>query len=134
MTRDGTFTGGLGAKAKPECFSRCKSHLDDADIVIAFLDGLLVDDGAAWQIGYFYANKSPEQKIIGIRPDFRRAGESQGVREMNWKRTSNSIRSHYLHTEGKKGQPSSCRPLDFLAGQEGFEPPTLGFGVRCSNR
>jgi nucleoside 2-deoxyribosyltransferase len=26
-----------------------------------------VDDGTAWEIGYFYAKKSAEQKIIGIR-------------------------------------------------------------------
>jgi nucleoside 2-deoxyribosyltransferase len=38
-----------------------------------------VDDGTAWEIGYFYARKSPEQKIIGIRTDFRRAGESKGA-------------------------------------------------------
>ena len=69
----------LGANAKVEIFSRCKSHLDDADIVIALLDGSQVDDGTAWEIGYFYAKKSPEQKIIGIRTDFRRAGESEGA-------------------------------------------------------
>jgi len=69
----------LGAKAKLEIFSRCKSHLDDADIVIALLDGSQVDDGTAWEIGYFYAKKSAEQKIIGIRTDFRRAGESEGA-------------------------------------------------------
>ena len=38
-----------------------------------------VDDGIVWEIGYFYARKSPEQKIIGIRTDFRRAGESSGA-------------------------------------------------------
>jgi len=69
----------FGEKAKHDIFSRCKSHLDDADIVIALLDGSLVDDGTAWETGYFYARKSPEQKIIGIRTDFRRAGESQGA-------------------------------------------------------
>ncbi|MGA2403383.1 MAG: nucleoside 2-deoxyribosyltransferase [Syntrophobacteraceae bacterium] len=69
----------LGSKAKLEIFSRCKSHLDDADIVIALLDACQVDDGTAWEIGYFYARKSPEQKIIGIRTDFRRAGESEGA-------------------------------------------------------
>jgi nucleoside 2-deoxyribosyltransferase len=67
----------LGSKAKLEIFSRCKSHLDDADMVIALLDGSQVDDGTAWETGYFYAGKSPEQKIIGIRTDFRRAGESE---------------------------------------------------------
>ena len=68
----------LGDQAKHEIFTRCKSHLDDADMVIALLDGSQVDDGTAWEIGYFYAKKLPEQKIIGIRTDFRRAGESEG--------------------------------------------------------
>ena len=57
----------LGAAAKGEIFSRCKSHLDDADIVIALRDGSQVDDGTASETGYFYAKTSPEQKIIGIR-------------------------------------------------------------------
>ena len=70
----------LGPKGKLEIFYRCKSHLDDADIVIALLDGSQVDDGTAWEIGYFFARKSPEQKIIGILTDFRRAGESEGGR------------------------------------------------------
>ncbi len=69
----------LGSKAKLDIFSRCKSHLDNADLVIALLDGSQVDDGTAWEIGYFYARKSPEQKIIGIMTDFRRAGESEGA-------------------------------------------------------
>ena len=47
--------------------------------MIALLDGPQVDDGTAWEIGYFYARRSPEQKIIGIRTDFRRAGESEGA-------------------------------------------------------
>jgi nucleoside 2-deoxyribosyltransferase len=42
--------------------------------LIALLDGSQVDDGAAWEIGYLYARKSPEQKIIGIRTDHGRAG------------------------------------------------------------
>ena len=69
----------LGEHAKVEIFSRCKSNLDGADLMIALLDGSQVDDGTAWGIGYFCAKKSPEQKIIGIRTDFRRAGESEGA-------------------------------------------------------
>ena len=38
----------LGEHAKVEIFSRCKSHLDDTDLVIALLDGSQVDDGTAW--------------------------------------------------------------------------------------
>ena len=69
----------LGVNAKYEIFSRCKSHLHDVDLVIALLDGTQVDDGTAWEIGYFYARKLPEQTIIGIRTDFRNAGESRGA-------------------------------------------------------
>ena len=61
----------LGEKAQFEIFSRCKSHLDNTDLLIALLDGSQVDDGTAWEIGYFFARKSPEQKIIGILTDFR---------------------------------------------------------------
>jgi len=46
---------------------------------IAVKHGSQVDDGTAWEIGYFYARKSSEQKIIGIRTDFRRAGECEGA-------------------------------------------------------
>ena len=63
----------FGAKAKHEIFFRCKSYLDGADLLIALLDGSQVDDGTSWEIGYFPARKSPEQKIIGIRTDFRLA-------------------------------------------------------------
>ena len=69
----------LGEKAKFEIFSRCRSNLEDSDILIALLDGTQVDDGTAWEIGYFYAKKLPEQKIIGIRTDFRRSGECEGA-------------------------------------------------------
>jgi nucleoside 2-deoxyribosyltransferase len=68
----------LGRLAKDEIFSRCKSHLDGTDLVIALLDGSQVDDGTAWEIGYYYALK--RGKIIGIRTDFRRAGESDGAK------------------------------------------------------
>jgi nucleoside 2-deoxyribosyltransferase len=47
--------------------------------MIALLDGPQVDDGTAWEIGYFSPKKSSEQKIIGIRTDFRMAGESRGA-------------------------------------------------------
>jgi nucleoside 2-deoxyribosyltransferase len=72
----------LGPKAKLEIFSRCKAHLDDAGMLIALLlDGPQVDDGTAWEIGYFYARKSPEQKIIGVRTDFRAS------RRESWRRS-----------------------------------------------
>lgn len=69
----------LGERAKSEIFSRCKSHLDDADLLIALLDGSQVDDGTAWEVGYFYRGKPEGAKIIGVRTDFRHAGESAGA-------------------------------------------------------
>ncbi len=47
--------------------------------MIALLDGPQVDDGTAFEIGYFYAKRRHDQKIIGIRTDFRRAGECEGA-------------------------------------------------------
>lgn len=69
----------LGADAKYEIFSRCKSHLHNADLLIALLDGPQTDDGTAWEVGYFYRGKTEGAKIIGIRTDFRNAGESVGA-------------------------------------------------------
>jgi nucleoside 2-deoxyribosyltransferase len=66
----------LGEKSKFEIFFRCRSELERAGIVIAVLDGPQVDDGTAWEIGYFYRNRPAHSLIIGIRTDFRKAGES----------------------------------------------------------
>jgi nucleoside 2-deoxyribosyltransferase len=66
----------LGSEARTEIFRRCKDGLDNARIVVALLDGTQVDDGTAWEIGYFFSRKSAGQTIIGIRTDFRKAGES----------------------------------------------------------
>ena len=71
------------AKAKHEIFSRSKSHLDAAGIVIALTDDSLADDGTALQAGDFQAKKSSEQKIIEIRTDSRRVGESEGTVGIN---------------------------------------------------
>ena len=68
----------LGAKGKYKIFEDCRSSLDSADILVAVLDGSQVDDGTAWEIGYFYArNQDKAERIIGIRTDFRRAGENE---------------------------------------------------------
>jgi nucleoside 2-deoxyribosyltransferase len=47
--------------------------MNDCDIMVAILDGPQVDDGTAWEVGYFF---SQGKRIFGIRTDFRRAGES----------------------------------------------------------
>ena len=58
---------------------RFPEHLDTADMMIALLGGSQVDDGTAWEIGYCFAKKWPEEKIIGVRTDLHRAGESEGA-------------------------------------------------------
>jgi nucleoside 2-deoxyribosyltransferase len=47
--------------------------LDKCPIVVAILDGPQVDDGTAWEVGYHYASGG---KVLGIRTDFRNAGEA----------------------------------------------------------
>lgn len=71
---------GWAGRAKQEIFQRCRLHLDGADAVVAVLDGTQVDDGTAWEIGYFFSRRRPGQPIIGIRTDFRMAGDVPGAR------------------------------------------------------
>ena len=66
----------LGCSAPQEIFNRCLAALDECDEVIALLDGPLVDDGTAWEVGYAYSRGKP---IIGIRTDIRRAGECENA-------------------------------------------------------
>jgi nucleoside 2-deoxyribosyltransferase len=47
--------------------------LDECPIVVAILEGPQVDDGTAWEVGYHFARGG---KVLGIRTDFRNAGEA----------------------------------------------------------
>ncbi len=64
--RDGGELG-KGPKRK-DIFNLDISQLDQADIVVAFLDGQDVDSGTCIELGYSYANS---KKIFGILTDFR---------------------------------------------------------------
>lgn len=56
-------------KQNQECiFKKCVEGLDNSDLIIAILDGVDVDSGTAWEIGYAYAKGKP---VIGLRTDFR---------------------------------------------------------------
>ena len=66
----------LGPKAPSEIFSRCKTELETTDILVALLDGSQVDDGTAWESGYFCARRREGSHLIGIRTDFRNAGDT----------------------------------------------------------
>ena len=50
-----------------------RDALLSCDVVVALLDGCQVDDGTAWEIGFTYAKGIP---VIGIRTDFRNAGDT----------------------------------------------------------
>ncbi len=64
--------------AKPEhIFAANLQALNQCDLMVAILDGPQVDDGTAWEIGYFFGQG---KKNWGIRTDFRRAGESEKSR------------------------------------------------------
>jgi nucleoside 2-deoxyribosyltransferase len=62
-----------GDMAPKLIFSTCLTALDRAECVVACLDGVQVDDGTAFEVGYAYAREMP---VIGIRTDSRRAGET----------------------------------------------------------
>ena len=56
-------------KQNQECiFKKCLEGVNISDIVVAVLDGVDVDSGTAWEIGYTYAMGKP---VIGLRTDFR---------------------------------------------------------------
>ena len=48
--------------------------MNECDLMVAILDGPQVDDGTAWEVGYFF---SQGKSIVGLRTDFRRAGEGK---------------------------------------------------------
>ena len=56
-------------KQNQECiFKKCLVGVNSSDIVVAVLDGVDVDSGTAWEIGYAYSREKP---IVGLRTDFR---------------------------------------------------------------
>ena len=42
--------------------------IDDADLVVANLNGVTTDDGTAWEVGYAFARNKP---IVGFHSDWR---------------------------------------------------------------
>ena len=62
-----------------EIFEKNLDALDNADIVIAIIDGADADSGTSWEIGYAFAKG---KKIISLRTDFRRVGNSELVNLM----------------------------------------------------
>ena len=84
-----------------QIFTANLQALNQCDLMIAILDGPQVDDGTAWEIGYFF---SQGKKILGIRTDFRRAGESEKSRvnlmiECSCLRVASSTKELYFELE-----------------------------------
>lgn len=66
----------LGSEAPNRIMEGCRDALAACDLVVALLDGAQVDDGTAWEIGFAHAKGIP---VIGIRTDFRQAGDVPGA-------------------------------------------------------
>ena len=67
-------------------YRQCMEHLDQADAVVAMLDGADADSGVAFEVGYAVALGKP---VVGVRTDFRQLQEkglnimlSQGCTEV----------------------------------------------------
>lgn len=59
-------------------FEDCLKMVDEADIVVAVLDGPDADSGTSVELGYAYSVRTP---IIGVRTDFR-ISEDRGLNLM----------------------------------------------------
>jgi nucleoside 2-deoxyribosyltransferase/predicted secreted protein len=70
-TRDG--------QAHLRIFEQNKRALDDADMVVAIIDGADADSGTAWEMGYASALSKP---VIALRTDFRQVGKEELVNLM----------------------------------------------------
>jgi nucleoside 2-deoxyribosyltransferase len=62
-----------------QIFSENMRALENADIIVAIIDGADADSGTAWEMGYAYASR---KKVIALRTDFRRSGRHETVNLM----------------------------------------------------
>ena len=60
-------------------FRNNASAIDDCAIVVANLNGVMTDDGTAWEVGYAYARR---KTIIGLHTDWRMRFEHEVVNLM----------------------------------------------------
>lgn len=77
--RDGVEGKLKGPDKLRRIFDEDVAAIDAADVVVANLNGLMVDDGTAWEIGYAYARG---KRLVGIRTDWRATFEHQVVNLM----------------------------------------------------
>jgi nucleoside 2-deoxyribosyltransferase len=70
--RDAPPASGVGYAAR--VFAANVAALEAADLVVAMCDGVQVDDGTAWEIGYAHARGIP---VVGYRTDTRRVAAEE---------------------------------------------------------
>ena len=73
-----------------EIFETNLAALDDCSMVVASLNGVITDDGTAWEIGYAYALG---KHIIGIHTDWRSRFPSEVVNLMVERSLDQLVRS-----------------------------------------
>jgi nucleoside 2-deoxyribosyltransferase len=64
----------IASKTKEAIFDANLAALRRSHLMVAILDGPMVDDGTAWEVGCHYALFGP--RAVGIRTDARKAGET----------------------------------------------------------
>jgi len=64
----------IASGTKEEIFEANLAALRLSPLMVAVLDGPMVDDGTAWEVGCHYALFGP--RAVGIRTDARKAGET----------------------------------------------------------
>lgn len=75
----GDDTPSRGGAEHERIFRLNKEALDDADTVVAVIDGADADSGTAWEMGYAAAQKKP---VFALRTDFRKVGDFEHVNLM----------------------------------------------------
>jgi nucleoside 2-deoxyribosyltransferase len=75
----GDDSAGREKNVQDRLFSANTKALEEADIVVAIIDGADADSGTAWEMGYAHAQGKP---IMALRTDFRRVGVSEKVNLM----------------------------------------------------
>lgn len=68
-----------GQSEQRRLFEKNLQELQEADIVVAIIEGADADSGTAWEMGYASAQGKP---VIALRTDFRRVGHNEHVNLM----------------------------------------------------
>ncbi|MGA2120602.1 MAG: nucleoside 2-deoxyribosyltransferase [Methanoregula sp.] len=75
----GDDSAGRDRNTQEQLFTMNKKAIEQADTVVAVIDGADADSGTAWEMGYAYARG---KTIIALRTDFRHVGATEHVNLM----------------------------------------------------